>query len=119
MTISTIGSAPLAAVQGATELGTRERARKPERPASGDAPPPQTQHAAAPAADAAVTKPVTLPEFPQYELSFRLDKERGRVVVQVIDSKSGTVVRTVPPEELGRALRRLPDARGVLLDRES
>jgi uncharacterized FlaG/YvyC family protein len=36
----------------------------------------------------------------------------------VIDSKTGTVVRTVPPEDLGRALRRLPDGRGVLLNRE-
>jgi len=71
----------------------------------GDAPPPR--------------KVVTLPDFPHYELQFRLDEERGRVVVQVIDSKTGTVVRSVPPEELGKTLRALPDPRGLLHDSET
>ncbi len=40
------------------------------------------------------------------------------MVVQVIDAKTGEVVRTLPPEDLGAKLKKLPDGRGVLLDRE-
>ena len=65
------------------------------------------------------TKIVSLPEFPTYELSFRMDQERGRVVVQVIDAKTGTVVRSVPPEDLAKSLRNLAEPRGVLHDSET
>ncbi len=64
-------------------------------------------------------KTVSLPEFPHYELAFRLDEERGRVVVQVIDSKTGTVLRSVPPDQVGKTLHSLPDPRGVLHDSET
>jgi len=66
-----------------------------------------------------VAKTVQLPEFRRYELVFRLDKELNRVVVQVIDGKTRAVVRTIPPEELARALKQLHAPLGVLLDQES
>ena len=120
MAIDNGATPPLAPAYGLVDTSSREASglrssQRPVRtPAESKAPAP------APAAEAAPPTPkrVQLPDFPNYELSFRLDKERGRVVIQVIDSKTGTVVRTVPPEDLGRALRRLPYGRGVLLDRE-
>jgi len=66
-----------------------------------------------------VAKTIQLPEFRRYELMFRRDKELDRVVVQVIDGKTRAVVRTIPPEELARALRQLRAPRGMLLDQES
>ena len=116
MKIGNIEAAPLAAVHGAAEHGARDgSAPAPEKPSQPAAP----EHDDAPKEPPPVHRAITLPEFAQYELSFRLDEERGRVVVQVIDAKTGTIVRTVPPEELGRtAVKRLPDPRGLLLDRE-
>jgi hypothetical protein len=118
MSIGNDPTAPLAAVHGVVDTSPREGSggsspRPPHPPAE------RTADAAPAEVELPGPKHVQLPEFPNYELSFRLDKERGRVVVQVIDSKTGTVVRTVPPEDLGRALRRLPDGRGVLFDQES
>jgi len=66
-----------------------------------------------------VASTIQLPEFHRYELMFRRDDELNRVVVQVIDGKTRAVVRTIPPEELARALRQLHAPRGVLLDQES
>lgn len=117
MSIGSGDTPPLAAVPGVVETherGAADRRAKPVRP-----------HAAHPDGAAAESespvpaqKSVQLPEFPNYELSFRLDKEEGRVVIQVIDVKTGTVVRTLPPKDLGPRLRRLPEGRGVLLDRK-
>lgn len=117
MKIGNVEAAPLAAVQGVAEHGGGDDSAP--RPHKAPAPPAAAHHDAPKEPPPPVHKAVSLPEFAQYELSFRLDEERGRVVVQVIDAKTGTIVRTVPPEELGRAVRRLPDPRGLLLDRES
>ncbi len=118
MSINNDATPPLAAVHGVVDTTPREGSgsRLPPRPA----PPPDGHAAPTPATESEPPGPkhVQLPDFPNYELSFRLDKEHGRVVIQVIDSKTGEIVRTVPPEDLSRALRQLPDGRGVLLDRE-
>ena len=66
-----------------------------------------------------VAKTVQLPEFHRYELAFRRNKELNCVVVDVIDGKTRTVVRTIPAEELVSALRQLPVPRGIVLDQES
>jgi hypothetical protein len=113
---------PSATVHGPAERATpgskRTDAPRPERtPPREEAPPPPPAERPAPPPTPAA-KRIDLPEFRHYELSFKLNEERGRVVVQVIDSKTGTVVRTVPPDELLNALREVPDPRGVLLDRE-
>jgi len=63
-------------------------------------------------------KVVSLPEFPHYDLQFRLDEASGRVVVQMIDSKTGAVVRTIPPESLAKTLRTQAVPRGLLHDSE-
>jgi len=117
MAIGNGGTPPLPAVHGVVETHTRDGA--------GGSPHPTHQHpehkdeaAPAPENEPNAPKSIRLPEFSNYELSFRLDEQEGRVVVQVIDAKTGEVVRTLPPEDLGAKLKRLPDGRGVLLDRE-
>jgi flagellar protein FlaG len=62
--------------------------------------------------------PVVLPEFRQTELSFRIEESLNRVVIQVIDAKSGDVLRSIPPEDLIRMARNLRNVRGLLLDEE-
>ena len=43
-----------------------------------------------------------VPEPPQHSLSIQVDQHR-RVVYQVIDARTGEVVRQIPPEEVRRA----------------
>jgi len=117
MGIGNGGTPPLTAVHGVVDAHTREGTDGSPHPARQH---PEHKDAAAAAAEGEANDPrsIRLPEFSNYELSFRLDEEGGRVVVQVIDAKTGEVVRTLPPEDLGAKLKRLPDGRGVLLDRE-
>jgi uncharacterized FlaG/YvyC family protein len=63
-------------------------------------------------------KTVRLPDFPNYELSIRLDPEIHRVVVHVIDSQSRAVIRSIPPDDVVKMLKQLGGQRGVLLDQE-
>ena len=78
---------------------------------------------APPAAEAASSPPhireVELPEFERRSLSFRLDEELNRVIVQVIDPETHDVVRSIPPEELLEVLKHLRSIRGALLDEEA
>jgi hypothetical protein len=101
------------------ETGSRrsapERTGAPPDKASANATGVPHPHPAAPPPK----RVVSLPDFPHYDLQFRLDEESGRVVVQMIDSKTGAVVRTIPPESLMKSLRGLADSRGLLHDSES
>lgn len=49
------------------------------------------------------------------ELSYRVDNELNRVVVEVRDRADGTVLRQIPGEEVLRMARRLRDGQGGLL----
>jgi hypothetical protein len=118
MSIDNSATPPLAAVHSLVDTSPREKSGSGSLPRPAHSPDAHGAPAPVAEADPPGPKHVQLPDFPNYELSFRLDKEHGRVVIQVIDSKTGTIVRTVPPEDLVHALRHLPDGRGVLLDRE-
>jgi len=54
------------------------------------------------------SKPITLPEIPQRRLSIRLEDNK-KVVYQIVDEKTGEVVREVPPEEIRRTARRIAE----------
>ena len=43
------------------------------------------------------------------QLRFRVESDIGRVVVQVLDSKSGEVLRQIPPDEAVRLARQALD----------
>jgi uncharacterized FlaG/YvyC family protein len=105
---------------GADRAGGPQTSGKPGAASRDQTPGPAAaaDRAAASEHAAAVARAVQLPEFRRYELAFRRDQELDRVVVQVIDAETHTVVRSIPPEELARALRRLRPPRGVLLDQE-
>jgi flagellar protein FlaG len=60
----------------------------------------------------------SVPEFPMQELSIRKDPEIDRVIVQVLDSRTGEVVRQIPSEEWVHVLKRLKGAKGLLVDRK-
>lgn len=122
MTIHSLEGTPPVAVHGVgttAPRGTSAPASSAPAEAHAVKPPPEQPKESDKAPPPPVRKVVSLPDFPQYELSFRLDEERGRVVVRVIDAKTGTVVRSIPPEELGKTLKSVPDPRGLLLDNQS
>lgn len=52
------------------------------------------------------------------QLAIRKDPEIDRVVVQVLDAKTGEVVRQIPSEEWVRHLKRLHGAKGLFVDQK-
>ena len=50
-------------------------------------------------------------------LQFVLDQESSDITVKVIDRKTDTVIKVLPPEELQRLNSGIKDASGVLFDR--
>jgi uncharacterized FlaG/YvyC family protein len=60
----------------------------------------------------------TIPEFKRYTLSIHMTEDTNRIVVQVIDPETKQVVRTVPPEDVVRALRD-QTAPGALVDEQA
>ena len=59
---------------------------------------------------------VKLPDFPLRELAFRLDPDTHRVVIQVIDSETKSILRQYPPDESIQVLKQMRESRGLLLD---
>lgn len=51
----------------------------------------------------------------QTDLQFRVDESLGRVIVSVVDAKSGEVIRQMPSEEALRIARHLAEDRTGLL----
>ena len=54
----------------------------------------------------------------QTSLNFRIDKASGSVVVQVVESESGKVIRQIPPESILAMRGRLQEMTGIMLDTE-
>ncbi len=50
------------------------------------------------------------------DLSFKLHEDTGDMVVQVINGKTGEVVRQLPPDEVLELREKLKDLRGVLFE---
>ena len=59
-----------------------------------------------------------VPEPGIRQLAIRKDPEIDRVVVQVLDAKTGEVVRQIPSEEWVRHLKRLKGAKGLFVDQK-
>lgn len=51
------------------------------------------------------------------KLRFTKDTDTGRISVEVVDTESGEVVRSIPPEELARLSARLAEAVDLLFGR--
>ncbi|HET8880721.1 MAG TPA: flagellar protein FlaG [Solimonas sp.] len=48
-------------------------------------------------------------------LDYHVDPDLGRVIVELVDRRDGTVLRQIPSEEALRLARLMADGRGVLL----
>lgn len=53
------------------------------------------------------------------DLQFRVDEDVDRVVVTVVDSESGEVIRQIPSEEMLAVARSLEQAQGLLLNEKA
>lgn len=51
-------------------------------------------------------------------VSFWIDKETDSVVVQVVESESGKVIRQIPPDEILAMRNRLKELTGMIIDTE-
>ena len=102
------GTRPLEAVTttAATHPRTGDSSAKP---AVANRPAPQ-------APDEQTSEPVSI--FKPYSLSFRYDKDLHRVLVKVIDAKTGELLREIPPESVVEAMKELQKAPGSLVDEE-
>jgi len=105
--VATQAGTSTGAREGKTEVAAVGRARAADRPSEDT----QPVDAPTPASDS-----IKLPEFRLTELSFRIDQGLHRVVVQVIDAKTKTVLRSIPPEELLKLAKQFNATRGILLD---
>lgn len=65
-----------------------------------------------------LARPAAGTEFALRELSIRRDPDTGILIVKVIDSKTGEVVRQIPQEEWVRIRKRVAEAKGMLVDGE-
>jgi len=108
------------------ELGTRRVDRpvieEPRRPRAA-APTSEAQAstqlpAEEEVARAALQEQSAVAEFPLQQLAIRKDPEIDRVVVQVLDSTTGEVVRQIPSEEWVSHLKRLRGAKGLFVDQK-
>lgn len=53
------------------------------------------------------------------DLTYRVDRELNRVIVEVVDRRDGTVLRQIPGEEVLRLARLMKDGNGGLLQVEA
>lgn len=51
-----------------------------------------------------------------YRLAFKIDESSGKVLVQVLDSITGQVVRQIPPEEMLRLAQMIRQYLGLVVD---
>lgn len=104
---------PKPAAVSASPAATRTDSARQELPASGQAVPPPDRGEV----KQAVSR---LNEFVQNlrrDLQFRVDEDVDRVVVTVVDSESGEVIRQIPSEEVLAVAKSLEQAQqGLLLN---
>ncbi|MCQ4225578.1 flagellar protein FlaG [Stutzerimonas stutzeri] len=65
--------------------------------------------------DTAVASMRSFAQSVSRDLDFSIDEASGRVVVQVIDSESSTLIRQIPSEEVLKLAEHLEDFRSLLL----
>ncbi len=60
-----------------------------------------------------------LTEDGAYSVRFEKNSDLNEIVVKVVDSQSGDVIRQIPPEALLGLTKRLNDLRGTIVDKQS
>lgn len=96
------------------------RAAAPVSPAATNtatpAPAPEPSGSAAELAQAVAELARRFEAQTQTDLQFRLDREAGRLVVSVVDSRDGTVLRQLPSEVVLRIARHLEQFQAHLIE---
>jgi flagellar protein FlaG len=80
------------------------------------------QPAAAPSADQVRRAAETLNrqlESASHDLRFSLDESTGKMIVRVVDTDTGEVIRQIPSEELLAISRSLDRLKGLLFDQQA
>ncbi len=60
-----------------------------------------------------------LTEDGAYSVRFEKNRDLNEIVVKVVDSQSGDVIRQIPPEELLGLTKRLNELRGAIVNNQS
>ncbi len=60
-----------------------------------------------------------LTEDGAYSVRFEKNRDLNEIVVKVVDSDSGDVIRQIPPEELLGLTKRLNELRGTIVNKQS
>ncbi|MBI5682831.1 MAG: flagellar protein FlaG [Deltaproteobacteria bacterium] len=53
------------------------------------------------------------------EVKMAVDGDTNRIMVKIIDAKTGDVVREIPPEEILNISKKLTSIQGILFDKEA
>lgn len=51
-------------------------------------------------------------------LSFSINEDTGRTVVNIIDNDTGEIIKQIPPEEILKLKKKMGEIQGLLLDRK-
>jgi len=119
---------------GGAQTRLETDARSGSVPPVGAVPQAKTEHLEEASFAAAIAKPVEetkadlqaavveMNEFVQAvnrDIDFNLDDESGKVVVNVLDRETGSIIRQIPSEEALRLAESLSDARSLLFKTEA
>jgi uncharacterized FlaG/YvyC family protein len=89
------------------------------QPSPSDAPSPAQEAQPQAAYVLTLQRELSLPELRQTYSKFRIDEASRRIIIQVVDAKSGELVRVIPPESLARMMDSLHQSSGLLFDTRS
>ncbi len=113
MPIDNIAQLSLAQAQPAGAKPAAPATPRQELPGSGQTAPPQATNSDV---KEAVSRLNNYVQALRRDLQFRVDENSNRVIVTVVDSESGEVIRQIPSEEVLAAVHNLQQAHGLLVN---
>jgi flagellar protein FlaG len=113
--ITSVAALPRQNRDGATPVGSAQQAAKDLKP-SGSSDSTSDAQADSGSIDAAVADIQSFVQTVKRGLNFNVDDSSGEVVVKVIDTDSGKLVRQIPSEELLKLAERLEDIRSLMFE---
>ncbi len=114
--ISSVAALPKQTRDGATSVGSGQQAAKDLKPSGGSDSTTTDAQADSGSIDAAVADIQSFVQTVKRGLNFNVDDSSGEVVVKVIDTDSGKLVRQIPSEELLKLAERLEDIRSLMFE---
>lgn len=116
MRVESVGSAALAVAQDGTGTSTAQATDR-VLPAGTEPARSQVQPREAESkVDQAVERLNKMADLFAVALRFSVDKETDRIVVRMIDSQTGELIRQIPPQQLLDIAAKMQEVLGVLFD---